>query len=106
MGHVNGHEEDGAPANTFFTCRRCNVRCANTLRAAGLGRPTRQFNAAGGARSLGQWLAAVMSMKGESNQMTVPAAVEMVRATPPERRSEFAAEIWERRRARSGGAPF
>ena len=80
--------------------------CANTLRAAGLGRPTRQFNPAGGARSLGQWLAAVMSMKGESDQMTVPAAVETIRATPPERRSDFAAQIWERRRARSGEAPF
>jgi hypothetical protein len=37
-------------------------------------------------------------MKGESDAMTVPAAVEMIRATPPERRSEFAREIWEKRR--------
>ena len=41
-------------------------------------------------------------MKGESDQMTVPAAVEMIRATPLQRRSEFAEEIWERRRARYG----
>jgi hypothetical protein len=39
-----------------------------------------------------------MSMKGESGQMTVPAAVEMIRATPPERRSQFAREIREKRR--------
>jgi hypothetical protein len=32
---------------------------------------------------LGQWLTAVLSMKGESDQMTVPAAVELIRATPP-----------------------
>jgi hypothetical protein len=32
--------------------------------------------------------------------MTVPAAVAMVQATPPARRSEFAAEIWARRRER------
>jgi len=38
-----------------------------------------------------------MSMKGESFEMTVPAAVEMIRATPPNRRSEFASEIWARR---------
>ena len=37
-------------------------------------------------------------MKGESNQMTVPAAVEMIRATPPARRSEFARQIWALRR--------
>jgi hypothetical protein len=39
-------------------------------------------------------------MKGESHEMTVPAAVEMIRATPPARRSEFAREIWARRRER------
>jgi heterodisulfide reductase subunit C len=102
IGHVNGHEEDNSSANRCFQCRSCNVRCANTLRAAGLGRLTRQFNPAEGARSMGQWLAAVTSMKGESNAMAVPAAVEMIRATPPERRSEFARDIWERRRARYG----
>jgi hypothetical protein len=41
-----------------------------------------------------------MSMKGESQEMTVPAAVEMIRATPPARRSEFASEIWAKRRER------
>jgi hypothetical protein len=41
-----------------------------------------------------------MSMKGGSKAMTVPAAVEMIRATPPARRSEFAKEIWARRRQR------
>jgi hypothetical protein len=55
------------------------------LRRAGIGRLTVQYNPAGkGATSLGQWLTAVMSMKGESDQMTVPAAVGMIRATPPE----------------------
>jgi hypothetical protein len=53
-----------------------------------------------GATSLGQWLTAVMSMKGQSTEMTVPAAVEMIRATPPARRSEFANEIWAKRRER------
>jgi hypothetical protein len=73
------------------------------LRRAGLGRLTRQYNPASeGAASLGQWLTAVLSMRGESDAMTVPAAVEMIRATPPERRSEFAEQIWERRRARYG----
>lgn len=74
-----------------------------------------QFNPAGlatGARSLGQWLTAVMSMKGESDAMPVAAAVEMIRATPPARRSQFAQEIWDKRRehhgrtGRSDAVPF
>jgi hypothetical protein len=68
---------------------------------AGLGRPTRQFNPqAEGAKSLGQWLTAVLSMKGESQAMDAAAAVEMIHATPPQRRSEFAHQIWEIRRRR------
>ena len=65
------------------TCRACNVRCANILRAAGIGRVTRQYNPTSkGATSLGQWLTAVFAMKGQSQEMTIPAAVEMIRATP------------------------
>ena len=67
----------------------------------GMGRRTRQYNPASqGATSLGQWLTAVFAMKRQSQQMTVPAAVEMIRATPPEKRSEFASEIWAKRRGR------
>jgi len=74
---------------------------AHVFKRAGLGRRTRQYNAASdGAQTLAQWLTAVMSMKGESDEMSVPAAVEMIHATPPFRRSAFAREIWQRRRAR------
>lgn len=45
-------------------------------------------------------MTAVMSMRGASDAMPVEAAVDMIRATPPERRSDFAQEIWERRRSR------
>jgi hypothetical protein len=48
----------------------------------GIGRRTRQYNPSEGAKSLWQWLTAVMSMKGESDAMNVPAAVEKIRATP------------------------
>jgi hypothetical protein len=65
----------------------------------GLGRLTRQYNPASqGAASLGQWLTAVYAMKGQGTSMTVAEAVDMIRATPPNRRSEFAEEIWRRRR--------
>ena len=103
VGHLDGHEENSEPANLVWTCRSCNVLCANTLRRAGVGRLTAQYNpAAEGAASLGQWLTAVMSMRGESDAMSVPDAVAMIRATPPASRSDFAGEIWDRRRARYG----
>ena len=44
------------------------------MKRAGIGRRTRQYNPRGeseGAQTLGQWMAAVMSMKGESDQMSV-----------------------------------
>ena len=66
----------------------------------GLHKHSSQFNPAGGARSLAQWVVATQAMKGESDAMPVAAAVEMIRATPPTKRSEFAQEIWARRRAR------
>ena len=112
MGHVDGEERNTAPRNLFWTCRRCNVLCANSLRHAGLGRKTRQYNPEGeGAKTLGQWLTAVTSMKGKSDVMPVDAAVAMIHATPPEERSRFAKEIWAKRRAhgtdrRGGAVPF
>ena len=71
------------------------------MKRLGLGRRTVQFNPpAQGARNLAQWLMAVLSMKGESSQMSVPGAVAMIRATPPGKRSEFAGEIWRTRKER------
>jgi hypothetical protein len=109
VGHVDGHEENGAPRNLIWTCRPCNVRCSNTLKRAGLGRPTRQYNPAGGAETLGQWMNAVMSVKGDSGgTMDVSDAVSMIHATSPEQRSRFAREIWaiRRRRGKDGIVPF
>jgi hypothetical protein len=101
VGHVNGFEEDTEAANLIYTCRSCNVFCANTLGKAGLGRRTRQYNPpTQGAKTLAQWLTAVMSMKGDSDAMPVESAVAMIRATSPSRRSEFASEIWSLRKAR------
>ena len=112
MGHVDGEERNTAQHNLFWTCRSCNVLCANALRRAGIGRKTRQYNPQiEGAKTLGQWFTAVTSMKGESNVMPVDAAVAMIHATPPEARSRFANEIWRKRRAhgtdrRAGEVPF
>lgn len=113
IGHVDGNESHGSPENLIWTCRSCNVKSGNVLRGAGIGRLTRQFNpTSSGAKSLGQWLAAVTSMNGESSSMPVADAVAMIHATPPERRSEFAQQIWRKRRehygatGRSDSIPF
>jgi hypothetical protein len=100
VGHLDGHEENSEPENLIWNCRACNTRLGVVFRDLGMGRITRQFNPTQGAKSLGQWLTAVMSMRGASDAMTVAAAVEMIRATPPARRSEFAREIWNIRSQR------
>jgi hypothetical protein len=100
VGHVNGNESDTEPNNLFWTCRPCNVLAGNAMRRAGVGRLTHQYNPEGGAKSVGQWLTAVTSMKGENGAMSVSDAVAMIRATSPAKRSEYASEIWATRKAR------
>lgn len=99
--HVDGHEKNNAPENLMYGCRSCNVKMANTLRRAGMGTKTRQFNPSAGAQTLAQWVTAVMSMKGESDQIPLGEAIDIIRATPAGRRSSFAKQIWQRRRRRN-----
>jgi hypothetical protein len=90
----------------IWNCRSCNTKLGVLFKRLGLGRRARQFNPqAQGARNLAQWLMAVLSMKGKSSRMSVPEAVAMIRATPPEDRSMFATEIWRRRRASGTDRP-
>lgn len=99
--HLDGHEENTDPDNLVWACRRCNTIIGVVFKRAGLGRRTRQFNPnAPGARTLSQWVTAVLSMKGESGAMEPAAAVKMIHATPPARRSAFAERIWRIRRER------
>lgn len=99
VAHIDGNESNGAPENLGLSCRSCNAKVAHVMKRAGIGRRTRQYNPrGGGAGSLARWMAAVMSMKGESDQMPVDAAVEMIHATPAADRSRFAREIWQLRR--------
>lgn len=72
------------------------------LMARGQGSRVSQTNPAEGAKSLGQWVTAVLSMKGESDVMPADAAVDMIHATPASARSRFAKEIWRRRRQNPG----
>jgi hypothetical protein len=101
IGHVDGHEENGEADNLVWTCRSCNSVMGVVFKREGVGRRTRQYNPGrgSGAQTLGQWMNAVMSMKGEGD-MSVPDAVSLVHDTPPARRSRFAKEIWRLRRQR------
>ncbi len=102
VGHLDGHEENNKPENLHWTCRSCNTALGAAFKKLGIGRRTRQYNPAG-AETLGQWLNAVQSLKGESGgTMDLDAAVEMVRYTSPVKRSEFAREIWAKRRQAYG----
>jgi len=101
IDHVDGNEANNNPANLVYACRSCNAKKGVVFARAGRGIRTRQFNPAGkGATSLGQWVQAVLALRGEASTMSLPAAVRMVQETPPARRSAFAAEIWRRRRER------
>ena len=112
---MDGHEENTLRVNLIWTCRRCNVRCGNTL-GGRTRKEARQYNpsenATGGAKNLGQWIEnAVMSMKGDpGGNMAVGEAVAMIHATPPDARSDFAKQIWSVRESlvmvRSGGKRF
>jgi len=117
VDHIDGREEHGEPENLLRACRPCNVIKANTMQAAGLGRPTVQFNPARGAVNLAQWVLAVSrirrrdartgkllprdSWKSSATAAEVKAAVEMIRATPPEKRSEYAAALRAKQRPRA-----
>ncbi len=111
--HINGKEADNTPANLAYACRACNTAKGALFARLGIGRKTAQYNPpAKGAVNLAQWTMAVASIKkrdpttgrlrsGDSNKMRlmpVSEAVAMIRATPPDKRSEYARQIWSLRR--------
>ncbi len=97
---MDGDEQNTEPANLVWACRSCNTAIGAVMKRHGLGVRTRQFNPrAQGARSLGQWITAVLSMKGEG-PMEPSAAMEIIHATSAEQRSRFAERIWRIRRER------
>jgi hypothetical protein len=94
--HIDGLEENGAPRNLIWTYPVCNCRCAhsNARDSAGPRTSTIQRQSAG-AETLGQWMNAVISIKGDSGgTLSVSDAVSLLHATPPEQRSRLAREIF------------
>ena len=118
VDHIDGDESHGDEQNLAWACRPCNIRKANTMRNAGLGRLTCQYNPSAGARNLAQWVMAVASIRRRDKKtgrllppdnwkfqaMPVGDAVAMVRATPHALRVEFAQQLAAKRRPARGRA--
>jgi hypothetical protein len=94
IDHIDGDESNGEPENLRWLCKSCNTRLGISMARAGQGRRTRQYNP--GAYSLAQYTEAVLQHTRGAHD----AGGKIIHDTPKEKRQEFAAEIWRRRRAR------
>jgi hypothetical protein len=94
VDHIDGVEAHGSPENLRWLCASHNVTEGIRLARAGQGVKTRQYNP--GAYTLAQYTQAVL----EHTRGAHDAGGAVIHATPKEKRREFAAEIWQRRRAR------
>jgi hypothetical protein len=92
--HRNGFEEDNRPANLRWLCKSCNTRLGLAFAKAGKGRRTRQFNP--GAENLAQYVQAVLDHTRGAHD----AGGMIIHETPKEKRQEYAAKIWSRRKQR------
>jgi hypothetical protein len=100
--HLNGNEADDDPKNLIWACHACNTSIGFLLKRHNIGRRVDlEYNPpAQPARSLAQWMMAVKSLHGQSNELTPRQAIAMIRATSQNRRSQFADDIWKIRRAK------
>lgn len=99
VDHRDGNEWNDTPSNLRYLCKADNTRLG--LRAARLGvsRRTRQFNP--GAETLREYVeAAVSHRRGEHDE-----GGRVIHETPQARRTEFAEEIWRRRRKHGTDRP-
>jgi hypothetical protein len=119
VGHLNGVEDDGAPDNLAWTCRRCNAKQAALFKRNGLGKRIRQMNPARRRGSMSK--AQLYSAYGESIRVMrgdvpgdVAKAVAFIRSVPADVRSEWNKKAWVTRkrqfgasgRADGGAVPF
>ncbi|HEV2378380.1 MAG TPA: HNH endonuclease signature motif containing protein [Terriglobia bacterium] len=94
VDHIDSDESNGDPDNLRWLCKSCNTRLGLAMARAGAGTRTHQFNP--GASTLREYTeAALQHVRG-----ALDAAGKIIHETPKEKRQEFAAEIWRRRRAR------
>jgi len=94
IDHIDGDESNGSPENLRYLCKRDNTRLGLAMARAGQGKRTRQFNP--GASNLAQYTEAVLQHTRGAHD----AGGKIIHDTPKQKRQEYAAEIWRRRRAR------
>ncbi len=104
IDHIDGREENSDGRNLIYACKSCNTAKGLAFRKLGRGRLTSQTNPGGykggGAKSMEQYVLALLSMKGQSDAFSHGDAVEMLHDTSAAKRSKYAKEIWAKR---SGG---
>jgi hypothetical protein len=92
VDHRDSDESNDARSNTRWLCKSCNTRLGIAAARAGQGRRTKQFNP--GAETLREYVqAAGIHRRGEHDE-----GGRIIHQTPKDLRSEFAQEIWRRRR--------
>lgn len=103
VAHIDGDETNTTPENLAWTCRPCNQRVAVVMKAAGVGRPTNQYNPKRqrGASDYREFARALGILDG-SAMGDVNDAVALIHATPMSKRSEFQKDIWVVRKQRYG----
>lgn len=107
VDHIDGDESHGDSFNLIWACKPCNMRKAHVLAAAGMGRPTNQYNPARGrgARDISEWARASDVLRGYARG-DVGRAVRTVQATPPALRRQFGARLQRNPGADSSGQYF
>ena len=93
IDHIDGDESNGSPQNLRWLCKPHNVSEAIRLARSGQGVKTRQYNP--GAYTLAEYAQAVVQHTRGAHD----AGGKIIHETPKQKRQEFAAEIWRRRRA-------
>lgn len=110
VDHIDGRESNGNPENLAWACRSCNTTKGAHYARQGAGQRTRQYNPrkpGQGIRSLAQFIQAIQAVKGEGAQMDLFAAQELLHATSPDKRSEWARQANARRwSSRRSEVPF
>lgn len=101
VGHVDGNETNTTPKNLVWNCRSCNQKVAAVMKRAGVGRRTKQYNPAGGAKTKSQYGWAVAVMRGDV-EGDVDQAAQMVMETPASKRSDWDSDFWVVRKRRYG----
>lgn len=102
VDHRDGDEHNDDAGNLRWLCKSCNTRLGLAMARTGQGRRTRQYNPpATGAASLGEYVSALHILHGEMTG-DFDTARQTIHNTPAPRRSDFAKEIWRRRKR--GGA--